>query len=76
MKLLKFWNWIKSLFKHQKSGKVFIPDNDPFAMIKHTTKSLGFRSHRRHNNRKVTKGRPVQYVTVNGISKPIYHFPL
>jgi hypothetical protein len=77
MKFTKFWSWIKSLFKHQKSDKVFIPDNDIYGMIKHETKSrysLGSRSMRAHNNRKTTKGRHVQYVMgENGITKPIYH---
>lgn len=76
MKLIKFWSWVKSLFKHEKPGKVFIPDNDIYGMIKHDTKTryLGARSMRRHNNRKTTKGRHVQYVNVSGITKPIYHF--
>jgi hypothetical protein len=77
MKFTKFWSWIKSLFKHQKSDKVFIPDNDIYAMIKHETQkrySIGRRSMANHNNRKMTKGRRIQYVIgENGITKPIYH---
>ena len=73
MKLIRFWSWIKSLFKHQRTEKVFVPDGDPYAMIKHRTKTLGFRSHDSHNNRKRTKGRHIQYVEVNGMTKPIYH---
>jgi hypothetical protein len=73
MKLLKFWKWIKSLFRHQKSGEVFVPDNDPSGMIKHKTKTLGFRSYGKHNNRKRTRGRNVQYIFIGNKSKPIYH---
>ena len=79
MKFTKFWSWVKSLFKHQKADVVFIPDDDIYGMIKHETKrryELGRRSMRSHNNRKITKGRNVQYVIgENGITKPIYHYP-
>ena len=36
-------------------------------------KTLGARRYEKHNNRKTTKGRHVQYVELNGITKPIYH---
>lgn len=36
-------------------------------------KSIGVRKYPKHNNRKRTKGRKIQYVNFKGISKPIYH---
>ena len=79
MKFIKFWGWIKSLFKRQKAEKIFIPDDDIYGMVKHNTQrryAMGRRIMREHNNRKRTNGRYIQYVTCeNGITKPIYHFP-
>jgi len=36
-------------------------------------KDLGRRNYPQHNNRKNTKGRFVQYIEFNGMTKPIYH---
>lgn len=65
MKLKEIWNWIKKVAKPETQQRE-IDKEDMFAMVKHTTKTLGFRSHRRHNNRKLTKGRNVQYVIFAG----------
>ena len=72
MKIKEIWNWIKKVAKPEKQVRE-IEKDDPYAMVKHTTKTVGFRSMRNHNNRKRTNGRNIQYVEVNGISKPIYH---
>lgn len=72
MKLKEIWNWIKKVAKPEKELRA-IDKEDPYATIKHKTKTLGFRGMRNHNNRKITKGRNVQYVEINGITKPIYH---
>ena len=52
-----------------------IEKEDMYATIKHHTQMryIGKRLHGKHNNRKMTKGRRVQYHTANGITKPIYH---
>lgn len=73
MKTVKFFNWLKSIFKTTETLDREIDKEDPYATIKHKTQTLGFRHHRLHNNRKSTKGRNAQYVTVNGRTKPIYH---
>jgi len=72
MKLKEIWNAIKKIAKPEKQERA-IDKEDPYMTIKHKTKTVGFRSMRNHNNRKSTKGRHVQYVQVNGITKPIYH---
>jgi hypothetical protein len=36
-------------------------------------KTIGERKYPKHNNRKKTKGRKIQYIELNGTSKPIYH---
>lgn len=36
-------------------------------------KSIGVRKYFKHNNRKRTKGRKIQYVVFGKTSKPIYH---
>ena len=76
MKLKDIFNWI---FKANPKPEKEIRDidhADPYAMIKHATKQrhIGRRLIPMHNNRKMTKGRHVQYVMgENGITKPIYH---
>lgn len=75
MKLKEIFNWIKKVAKPEKEVRP-IDFEDPYATIKHKTKQryIGMRSMRSHNNRKLTRGRYVQYVTVGKTSKPIYHF--
>ena len=75
MKLKEIWNTIKKIGKPEKQERP-IDKEDHFAMIKHKTKEIGFRSFRSHNNRKRTRGRIIQYVSVGHTSKPIYHLPL
>jgi len=41
--------------------------------LKDITSGIGVRFYLTHNNRKLTRGRHVQYVHVGGRSKPIYH---
>jgi hypothetical protein len=75
MKLKEIFEAIKKVAKPEKQIRA-IDIEDPMATIKHKTKVryIGMRVMPRHNNRKSTNGRRVQYVVVNGISKPIYHF--
>jgi hypothetical protein len=76
MKLKDIFNWIFKVNKRPEKEERAIDHDDPYAMIKHATKHryIGRRSMPRHNNRKLTKGRHVQYVIgENGITKPIYH---
>ena len=75
MKLKEIWNWIKKIAKPEQEIRQ-IDIEHPYATIKHKTKTLGFRGMRNHNNRKQTRGRRIQYVIVDGISKPIYHAAL
>lgn len=75
MKLKDIFNWLKKAGKPEKQERE-TEKEDMYAMVKHITKTLGFRSHRKHNNRKLTRGRRIQYVIVNGRSKPIYHAAL
>lgn len=74
MKLKELWNWLTK-GGEKKHTHPPIEKEDMYAMIKHKTKerSLGIRAMNKHNNRKVTRGRKVQFVEVNGVSKPIYH---
>jgi len=72
MKLKEIFNWIKKVAKPEKQIRE-IDKEDQFAMIKLKTKDLGFRHHKSHNNRKVTRGRRRQYVTIGKYSKPIFH---
>ncbi len=73
MKLKEVREWIKKIAKKEEVHVRKIDKEDPYATIKHKTKTLGFRHYSGHNNRKRTRGRNVQYVTVNGRTKPIYH---
>ena len=75
MKLKSIWNWIKKVTTPEKQDRA-IESDDPYATIKHKTKTLGFRSYKGHNNRRRTKGRHIQYVTVGNHTKPIYHHAL
>lgn len=72
MKLKDIFNWIKRTSNPTKELKEEFKE-EPFAMIRHKTRTLGMRSHKKHNNRKDTRGRHVQRVVINGIMKPIYH---
>lgn len=76
MKLKDIFNWIfKANPKPEKEERP-INQANPYAMIKHATKHryIGSRSMPRHNNRKATNGRHIQYIIgENGITKPIYH---
>ena len=73
MKLKEIWESIKRVFKKAKPEIREIDKEDPYATIKHKTKTLGFRHYAGHNNRKRTRGRNVQYVQVGKYMKPIYH---
>jgi len=73
MKLQEVFEWIKKVSKTEKQERD-IDKKDPYATIKHKTKKLGFRLYGSHNNRTTKKrSRHVQYVEVNGRTKPIYH---
>ena len=52
-----------------------IEKEDIYAMIKHKTeeRSLGSKSYGKHNNRKRTRGRHIQYMQVGKYTKPIFH---
>lgn len=76
MKLLEIWNEIKKITKKPDIQIRDIDKEDPYATIKHKTKTLGFRSYKAHNNRKRTRGRHVQYTHLGKFSKPIYHHAL
>lgn len=73
MKLKEILDAIKKATKKPDVQFREVDKEDPYATIKHKTKTLGFRHYSRHNNRKRTKGRNIQYVMVNGYTKPIYH---
>jgi len=75
MKLKELWNWLTRANKGKEKVEREIEKSDPFATIKHKTKDryLGIRFIGQHNNRKATRGRHIQYVLGDGISKPIYH---
>ena len=73
MKLKEIFESIKKATKKAEVQVREIDKEDPYATIKHKTKTLGFRHYSGHNNRKRTRGRSVIYVTVNGFTKPIYH---
>jgi len=74
MKLKELWNWLTKggEKKHEIPPQIA---EDTYAMIKHTTKtrSLGSKSYGKHNNRKRTRGRRIQYMQVGKYTKPIYH---
>jgi len=72
MKLKQIFEWIKKIGKPEKQTRP-IDAEDPYSMIKHKTKSLGFRMMLSHNNRKRTRGRNIQYTQIGRYSKPIYH---
>ena len=72
MKLKEIFNWLKRAGKPEKEVRP-IDIEDPYATIKHKTRSLGFRMMISHNNRKQTRGRHIQYTYVGRYSKPIYH---
>jgi len=76
MKLKEVFESLKKLFKKPQIEIRQIDKEDPYATIKHVTKTLGFRHYSRHNNRKRTKGRNIQYVKIGSRTKPIYHFGL
>ena len=73
MKLKEIWETIKKIAHKEEKLVREIDKEDPYATIKHKTKTLGFRHYSRHNNRKRTRGRNIQYIFIDGISKPIYH---
>lgn len=73
MKLKEIWAALKKAVKKPELQVRAIDKEDPYATIKHKTKTLGFRHYDGHNNRKRTRARHIQYVTVNGRTKPIYH---
>ena len=69
-----FFNWFVGLFKST------VKEIEPKPEVEHVPvkkvkkeKHIGRRNHSQHNNRKNSKGRHVQYIEVNGITKPIYH---
>ena len=75
MKLRDIFKWLKKAGKPEKDAIPIIKD-DPYAMIKHSTQrrySIGRRIMPKHNNRKMTRGRRIQYVTGTNGNKPIYH---
>lgn len=76
MKLKEVWGQIKKIAKKPDIQIREIDKKDPYATIKHKTKTLGFRSYKGHNNRKSTRGRYIQYVYLGKFSKPIYHHAL
>ena len=67
-----FFNWFVGLFK--STVKEIEPEVEhvPVKKVK-KEKYIGKRKHSQHNNRKNSKGRHVQYIEVNGVTKPIYH---
>jgi len=73
MKLKAIFEWIKKATHKPDKEERPIDKEDPYAIIKHKTKSLGFRLRAQHNNRKRTRGRNIQYVQVGDSTKPIYH---
>jgi hypothetical protein len=73
MKLKEIWNWLVKANPKQKAEKREIDSDDPHMMIKHRTQKFGLRSYGKHNNRRRTKGRNIQYVNIGSSSKPIYH---
>ena len=75
MKLKNIWEGIRKVTKPEKQVRDAERD-DPYATIKHKTKTLGFRSMKAHNNRRRTRGRNIQYVTIGKHTKPIYHAAL
>lgn len=74
MKFRDILNWIKKAGKPEEQVRQ-IDIEDPYATIQHKTKEryIGMRRMPRHNNRKRTKGRNIQYIRVGKSSKPIYH---
>ena len=72
MKIKEIFGRIKKIGKPEKQVRS-IDDEDPYSMIKHRTKSLGFRQMVSHNNRKRTRGRNIQYLQIGRYSKPIFH---
>jgi hypothetical protein len=78
MKLKEIWEAIKRFFisifrKTQEPEKPTLQELYESRKPKVKVQSLGKRTHSTHNNRKLTRGRYVQYIFLNGISKPIYH---
>ena len=75
MKIKEFFEWIKKKVGKPEKEIRPIDIEDPFATIKRKTREryIGARSMPRHNNRKQTRGRHIQYVKVGRITKPIYH---
>ena len=73
MKLKEVWESIKKIAKKPDIQVREIDKEDPYATIKHKTKTLGFRHYGGHNNRKRTRGRNIQYVRGIKLTKPIYH---
>jgi hypothetical protein len=76
MKIKEIWEAIKKVVRKPDVQVREIDKEDPYATIKHKTKTLGFRHYSRHNNRKATRGRHIQYVQVGKHTKPIYHSAL
>jgi hypothetical protein len=72
MKLKEIWEWIKKVAQPEKQVRK-IDIEDPYATIKHKTKTLGFRNMKRHNNRKPNRARHIQYIKTGKYTKPIYH---
>lgn len=70
------WNWITSFFvKKEEPVEVEVkpPERKVEIIKKPKIKSIGFRAHVQHNNRKRTRGRIFQIVTVGNTSKIIHH---
>jgi len=71
MYIIKFWNWFISLFQKRQQPEVkakIEPKPEEEGTPFHENKIL------RHSNRKNTKGRHTQYISIgNGRYKPIYH---
>jgi hypothetical protein len=74
MKFKELWSWLKKAGKTKPEERA-IEKEDPYATVKHETQRryLGVRAIGKHNNRKETRGRHIQYVHSGNTSKPIYH---
>lgn len=75
---VKFFNWFIGLFKSTVKEIEHVPNPEPVFVpepVKKIKKEkyIGKRNYAQHNNRKNSKGRHVQYIGVNEITKPIFH---
>jgi hypothetical protein len=70
MKKINF-NWFKSLFnKKEPQHKPFVPASRVIEPIRYNQRVIP-----KHNNRKSTRGRRIQYIDMGGYERPIYHSP-